>query len=431
MNNKSKNSLITQKHRGIVLLVTLVLLVVLATLGYTLTTRVAAQRHRDQYIIDYQTARYGCESALKYALATLEDINSPVLIPRPNEPDFSDIFALSEEEYNQFLAEWLAQNASDTNDTIYKPTDTNTPTDFSDINDINNIDANQVTSAEPNEPNEPNEPVIRGPYGSPWPFITEPVEFQVGSATVKIEIEDENAKYPLGWAILELRNTRQETEAGFETFCEWMNMNYNQIDSIKKQLEAISEIKAFRQEFKPVQQTFTSRTSRRVGRRRRRPATRRTTKTVDPPRVHLNDFAKLFHSSLIDIETLAMPTVISDNRKESVLKYTGLWASNKVNINSAPRHVLEAAFVFGGDQVEIADEIIRQRRIKPFQNIEELRKAILRFSGSIEKSKKFITTASDVFTIRVTATSGLAKTSAVIGIIKDKKKFRKIGVISG
>jgi DNA uptake protein ComE-like DNA-binding protein len=425
MNNKNQNSLITQNQRGIVLLVTLVLLVVLATLGYTLTTRVAAQRHRDQYLIDYQAARYGCESALKYALATLEDINEPMLISRPNEPDFSDIFALSEEEYNQFLAERLAQNASDTNDTIYKPTDTNAPNGFSDINDINNIDPNQVTST------EPNEPVVRGPYGSPWPFITEPVEFQVGSATVKIEIEDENAKYPLGWAILELKDTRQETQAGFETFCEWMDMNYSQIDSLKDQLEAVSEIKGFRHEFKPVQQTVTTRSRRRVGRRRRRPATRQVTKTVDPPHVHLNDFAKLFHSPLIDIETLAMPTVISDNRKESALKYTCLWASNKVNINSAPRHVLEAAFVFGGDQVEIAEEIIQQRKNKPFKDVEELRKSLLRYSDSIEKSKQFITTASDVFTIRVTATSGLAKTSAVIGIVKDKKKFIKIGVISG
>ena len=46
--------------RGIVLLVTLVLLVVLSTLGYTLTSRIAAQRHRNSYIIDYCKARYAC-----------------------------------------------------------------------------------------------------------------------------------------------------------------------------------------------------------------------------------------------------------------------------------------------------------------------------------------------------------------------------------
>lgn len=63
------------RHRaGIVLLVTLVLLVVLSTLTYTLSGRVSAQRHRDQYIIDYSQARYSCDSAVKYALASLEDL---------------------------------------------------------------------------------------------------------------------------------------------------------------------------------------------------------------------------------------------------------------------------------------------------------------------------------------------------------------------
>ncbi|MHC4175201.1 MAG: hypothetical protein ACYST5_20005, partial [Planctomycetota bacterium] len=64
------------------LLITLVILVVLSTLGYTLSSRVAAQRHRDQYIVDYSKARYGCDSAVKYALATLEEI-SVQLISRP------------------------------------------------------------------------------------------------------------------------------------------------------------------------------------------------------------------------------------------------------------------------------------------------------------------------------------------------------------
>ncbi|MGD8501381.1 MAG: hypothetical protein PVJ86_12085, partial [Phycisphaerales bacterium] len=75
MSNGLNNWNISRKRPGIVLLVTLVLLVVLATLGYTLSSRVAAQRHRNQYIIDYSKARYGCDSAVKYALATMEEID--------------------------------------------------------------------------------------------------------------------------------------------------------------------------------------------------------------------------------------------------------------------------------------------------------------------------------------------------------------------
>jgi hypothetical protein len=41
---------------GVILLITLVILVILATLGYTLTARVASAPS-DQYVIDYSQAR--------------------------------------------------------------------------------------------------------------------------------------------------------------------------------------------------------------------------------------------------------------------------------------------------------------------------------------------------------------------------------------
>ena len=110
MVNESLNNCNNCRRRpGIVLLITLVILVVLSTLGYTLSSRVATQRHRDQYIVDYSKARYGCDSAVKYALATLEEI-SVQLISRPNEPDFSDLFILSEAEYQELLEYWALES---------------------------------------------------------------------------------------------------------------------------------------------------------------------------------------------------------------------------------------------------------------------------------------------------------------------------------
>ena len=70
---------------------------------------------------------------------------------------------------------------------------------------------------------------------------------------------------------------------------------------------------------------------------------------------------------------LAAPTIISQDRNESALKYMDLWGTTQVNINSAPRNVLEAAFTFGGDADKIADEIIKKRREKPFAGIDELK----------------------------------------------------------
>ena len=447
-NEKRKmRSRIQYARPGIVLLVTLVLLVVLSALMFTLSTRISAQRHRDKYIIDYQAALYARDSAVKYALATLSDINTPLLIERPDELDFSDLFMLDEEQYRELVAEWAALNE----DISSMESGRNAEREFSsprsadsapnDVNGFNDINDNNYFS-DVSDSNDPNSLTIRGPYGPLWPFITTPVEFEVGSAKVRIEIEDENAKYPLGWAIMDDRNVQREAIAGFETFCEWMDVNEVQIDSLKDQLKEISKIKPFKVEFKnitqivrqPVTTRTTSSSARTTSRSRVRPARTRTVrKTITAAQQIAKqsaDFAKLCHSSLIDTEALARPIIISETRKESALKYMGMWASRKVNINTAPRHVLEAAFTFGGDADRIAEEIIQQRRIKPFADIEELRRELFRYSTAIEKCEKYITTVSSIFTIRVTATSGVAEASAIIGITKSGKKIQKIAVIS-
>lgn len=409
---------------------TLVILVVLAMLGYTLTSRVAVQRHRSNYIIDYQAARYGCDSAIKYTLATLQKFN-PQLVSRPNEPDFSDLFHLDEVEYEELLAEWEMDEPFDVNTSAYD-VDIAGLLGIGDsigVKDVNGFDFFADANG-----GDINEPKIRGPYGPDWPLVTKPIEIEIGTATVRIEIEDENAKYPICWAMIDEKSQRRQAEAGFETFCEWMDVNAPQVDLLKEQIAEISEIKPFKINMKPIKKrtrvAAAKRTRGRRGSRRGRRGSKYKT-TVIPVSQQIADMVKLFHGSMIDTEILARPTIESETRKESALKYTGMWGSSKVNINTAPRHVLEAAFIFGGDEVEIAEEIIQRRRVKPFKDIDDLKKALYRYSDSIRGSEKYITTTSRFFTIRVTAVSGVARASTVIAIMRDKQKVVPIAVISG
>jgi len=416
----------------------LILLTVLATLGYTLSSRIAAQRHRNQYIIDYSQARYSCDSAVKYALATLEDLE-PALISRPNSPDFSDIYAMSEEDYQKLL-EQLALEAGYLDDEEDESLDS-----YSDL--LENLEANDVGDSNYSDDNIDADPLdmveIPGPYGPAWPFVTEPTEFELGTAKIKIEIEDENAKYPLGWALLSDPKIKREAQAGFETFCEWMAMTANDMALLEEQLAVVGEIRPFKVEFKPITRTErtttpspstkTTSSSKSTTTRSRRPLTRVKRKTVSAAQQIAEQnglYARLFHSSLLDTEALARPLVVSQNRKESVLKYLGAWASMKVNINTAPRHVLEAAFMFGGDADKIADEVIRQRRVKPFDSISELKETLYRYSDSIQKCEKFITVKSTFFTIRVRAVSGGAEASSIIAITKNGKKVQRVAVVN-
>ncbi|MBW8001070.1 MAG: general secretion pathway protein GspK [Planctomycetes bacterium] len=409
-----------QSRSGVILMVTLVLLVVLSMISYSLTVRIMGQRHRNQYIIDYSKARYGCDSAVKYAIASLGDLEME-LIERPNEPDFSDLFSLDDQAYKEFIAPW--QTAVEV-----KGVPMSSP-----IQSANSVDSNAVPFSFTKADGSAGDKVeVPGPYGSEWPLVTEPMEVTIGSATVRIEIEDENAKYPLVWAILDDREVQREAKAGFETFCEWMKLDSGEIESLKKQLKEIESIKPFKFDLKEV--TVTDKNASKVSRRRRgrRKTRRRGTKKTRkiPSTIHTADFAKLFHSSLLSTEHLARPLIDSDIRSESALKYVGLWANQRVNINSAPRHVLEAAFVFGGDAEEIAEEIIQQRRIKPFKDLGQLKESLYRYSDSIGKCTKYITTESDFLTIRVTSRSGVAKATAVVAVMKKDKKFVKVAVRS-
>ena len=429
MNKVQDNLNISQSRPGVVLLVTLVLLVVLATLGYTFSDRIASQRHRDQYIIDYSNARYGCDSAVKYALATMEELE-PELVSRPNEPDFSDLFALDELGFQELLAQWEIVPGSDT---------FNSGKIFDDKSGIDNINSMDRDQSGMDEFYGFDSIVIRGPYGPPWPFVTEPTEFEIGSAKVRIEIEDENAKYPLGWAMMNNPELEREAEAGFVTFCEMVGLDFMQIDSLREQLTQIGEIKPFAIAFKPITKTVRTpiKTTAKTTSRSRTSRTQRTriTRNTIPVTKQISDqtthIAKMFNSSLIDTEPLEQPTIVVGDRKEYPLKYIGLWGTRQVNINTAPRPVLEAAFIFGGYQVEIAEEIIQQRLQEPFGNIDDLKNKLSRYSESIGKCEQFITTESKFFIIKITSTSGVASASSLIAITKEGDRVTRIAVING
>ena len=85
-----------RRRSGIVLVMTVIVLVVLVSILYRLGANLSQWKHRQQYVIDYQKARYGCESGLKYALAVIDEIDPNTYVERPNEPDFSDLFAIGD-----------------------------------------------------------------------------------------------------------------------------------------------------------------------------------------------------------------------------------------------------------------------------------------------------------------------------------------------
>ena len=467
MNDEEDKTRFCRRRSGVALILMIVVLVVLTAIVYRISSAISQWKHRQQYMIDYQIARYACESGLKYALATIDELK-PSYISRPNEPDFSDLFTMSDEFYKQMMQDWAKRlgieidvNNLNKNNFVRKFMNLGALFEMNDVNSLGKTDFNSrsaglsfpagpngINEANAPNPEEANELFVRGPYGPPWPYVAEPVEIEFGDARVTIEIIDENAKLPLCWGISSDPDVKGETKAAITTFCEWMQMEPNDIEPLFEQLRSIKEIKPFSVNLKPVvtvtkqqanqsveesQKSTDNKGDDRLQSRRASRRVRRTkTKTIQETRSdigHIRDFAKLMHSPMIDLERLAKPVNEDENRSESALKYISLWGTGQVNVNTSPRHVLEAAFTFGGDAVEIAEQIISLRKQKPFTDIDDLKKRLFSYSGSIDKCKPYITTQSSYFSVCVKATSGVAKVCATMGVKKEGEKFQRIGII--
>lgn len=431
----------TTSRKGLALLVTLAVLVILTTIVYSLSQRLKIYRRRQQYIINYQSARYACDSAMKYAIATANTIN-PKLITREETPDFSDLFYMTPQQKQEMLQAWaelkteenlLQLQAADTEDPLSammggllgadpNSSDPNPfasfASDFTTGSD-GTVDANSLT--------------IPGPYGPPWPYVTEPLEFEIADTKVTIKIRDENARMPLIWMIMDDEKLTRAADDALESFCQWMRMDYEQIDALKLQLEETKETKFFSRNLKPIVTTEKKSVPSRTTRTRRTATSRVRTiisKTTRPLSGHTRDFAMLFHSSLIDLDTLSCGYSENGDKYEPPLNYLGLFGSEKVNINTAPRHVLQAAFTFGGNEVDIADAIITQRQIKPYKDIDEFKEMNYEFSDSIRKVEPYITTQSTFFAIEIVAQCGNATVSSIAAITKKGSKIEKIAYMS-
>lgn len=437
-------------RKGIALILTMAILVILTTIIYSLVSRVLVHKRRQEYIINYQIARYACDSAMKYALTRINNINMK-LITREDSPDFSDLFVLDHEQYTEILDTWAEEQRQkqiedgDQEDMMAGVSgDPNTGESGFIDNPLSSIDGD-------GELTDVNDLVIPGPYGYQWPQVYKPIELEIGDAKVKITFNDENAKFPLTLMLTKDPELTRALDDALSIFCEWMQMDIEEIEMLAIQLQSVAEKKEYKLKMKPIiilektkstAQSESPETGRARGSRRSRgsrssrrrpiarkpaPTTKRTTRPADG---HIADFAKVLHSSKVNTFSLAKPLPGLMNRYESPLKYLGIWGTDKVNVNTAPRHVLEAIFALGGDQALIAEEIIQQRKFQPFKNIADLREMLYGYNDSFEKVKPYLITKSTYITVEVRAVCGNAKAASVTIVRKVGKSYQQIGMLS-
>jgi len=253
---------------------------------------------------------------------------------------------------------------------------------------------------------------------------------------------------PLGWAV----SSNKAAQAALTTFCEWMSMKPEEIEDLQNQCKLIQEQKTFVIDPQPIliksrlsstaapaagasPASATFRTTRQLpgqpAQQARQTTPQSSSDVLRPAIAHAADFGKLFHSSLLDLEKLGRSRLDTADRNESPLRYLALWGSQEININTAPRQVLEAAFTLTGEPKKIADAVIQQRQSKPFKTLNELIELLPEETQQIRAATPYLTTQSSFFQIRITSCCGNARCMAAATVFKDQKKVETLAVLYG
>ena len=264
----------------------MIVLVVLATLTTGLSLTLAMSRRRQEYMIEYQRARYGLDSGMKYILNEFSNKRF-TLIDRLDDPDFSDLFWMDRDEYAAFIADWSATATDEQLDAVLKEGASLTnqqPVDAESmisgllglfgVQDEGQTDVDTIAEDyyDPNEEDlylvelDPNDVVVPGPYGPPWPLAVEPIDLEIGPCQITITIEDENAKMPLSWLVTNSEESNEQAQDALETFCEWMSWDPQQLkelkDTIQIAMDDIYKEKMFKLNAGPIIQRQTTTAAR-------------------------------------------------------------------------------------------------------------------------------------------------------------------------
>ena len=244
LNNTQRHFNIERKRAGVALIFALIVLGILTSLGYSLVSYISSKKNRQQYLIDYQKARYACDSGIRYALAIFDNIEIKYA-QRADQPDFSDVFWMDDKAYLEYRQNWsemidqqrieqMEQQDEEKKETLNALSEMLSLFGLGDPNSL-------IASAEEKfTATEPNTLTVPGPYGPQWPLVVKPEEIEVGDVKVKIWIEDENAKLPVTMAMLDESEWVREKKACFATFFEWMGADKGDVEDFFDQIEEIT-----------------------------------------------------------------------------------------------------------------------------------------------------------------------------------------------
>jgi hypothetical protein len=381
-------------NRGMTLLITMMVLMLLATVIVQFQSDASLQLRADGYRRDQLQCRYAAESAL---------ISTPMLIKDVLEK-----------------ASQAAQQAE--SGTVTKP------------------EAKPAVdkTADPNSLADPNGP----PKPKAWPFVVAERTLTVGEAKVEIKVHDETAKWPLLWLFRSPFDASlgdiADVQRCFIRYGEMMKLESDKTEKImtlaKRMGEGLDLPKAdFAMRKASAPKTTDGSTPPTTFRARwQRKNFAQRSGDLQKRKTLMSTFAKRWLEACrieTDYDWLKKPL---KEGAESLTDDLGLWGSDRININLATVETLTSAFEPLGLTEEMAWAIVRQREQKSFQQVGALSEVQDVPQNVIQSIQSLCITAGDTYSVHVTARLGRAQVSLIGGLfIDDRQQFQVAAAIEG
>ncbi|MBN1765713.1 MAG: general secretion pathway protein GspK [Sedimentisphaerales bacterium] len=411
------------ERHGFTLLLTLVTLILLASIMVQFQLDTTVHLRASSYRADQIQCRYAAESALVIAgqlikdkLKQSQETKTNVSLPS-SSPDTEDDKALL-----QAMEDLMGSDMTEEPNQLGDPNEEN-PNDYSE---------DFLFDAERDKL-------------PPYIFLKKTIK--IGKAEVDIEIQDENSKFPVFWILYSpYQKQAKYVDDALETLAELLETNYSAYkDTIQYTRDigrplAVPEPDRYLQQRKYTRGSRKGQTSWRYTRSRRTISTRRSArnagkqpKTLSPEELQSQQYQKMgmfateWNHQFKHGELKESLGSRLENRPGTFNDYLGYWGNQRININTAPREVIEAAFKPIGMTPELAQAIVTHRKevslgrgtinLKKLEDID----TSIKVDDEIHQAIRYLALpASDTFSIRIKARLGRARYNLTSGMYKSR-----------
>lgn len=371
-----------RRLRGVALLLTLMVLVLVSVLIVQYQVEASMYLRSSSYQIEQLQARYAAESGLVIATSIIRNLI-----------------------YEQHEIVQIQQNGEDSSE----------------------VSPEELEGMDPNLVAEPIEP----PRAS---FVINTYDIDVGEVEVEIELQDENAKWPMVWLLRSPFRSRN-TQKNFTQFGESMGMRRN--DVYRAYSEAVKIGRQLDKHLPPLgtQIVVESRRNQDATRSRyqnyRRFRTRETQlKEEKQRREAMGEFAQAWQLALKENEELAGILEPLPNRGDALNDFLGVWGSFYVNVNTASPEMMLSLFEPLGLEESHIDSIVEMREQGALTRSQHLYSIPGVNRETAEKLSQICVVRPVSFSVHVTARIGRTSYKLVGSIYDHKGQVRFLSMVT-